>query len=128
MHLIVTCYGKMIEIQVRTQLQHLWADLSEKYSDVVDRAIKYGGGEEEIRGFLADLSDKIGEAESSEERLANMRENVPRAHLPEYVRNDPIYVEANNRARALKQDITRLLKDALARMEGQQGGTGAFLN
>ena len=43
-HVIANYDGKFVEIQVRTALQHLWAELSEKLSDVIDPAIKYGGG------------------------------------------------------------------------------------
>ncbi|MEO7632585.1 MAG: hypothetical protein ABIU20_04245, partial [Blastocatellia bacterium] len=45
-HVIVRCREKLIEIQVRTELQHLWAELSEKFSDVLDQTIKYGGGDD----------------------------------------------------------------------------------
>lgn len=41
-HLIVTHMFKLVEIQVRTSLQHSWAELSEKISDVIDPSIKYG--------------------------------------------------------------------------------------
>src|SRR5262245_850816 len=43
-HLIVTIREKPVEIQIRTKLQHLWAEYSEKCADVVDPALKYGGG------------------------------------------------------------------------------------
>lgn len=43
-HLVVSTDSKTVEVQVRTHLQHVWAELSEKLSDVVDAAIKYGGG------------------------------------------------------------------------------------
>ncbi len=46
-HVIATVGGKLIEIQVRTARQHQWAELSEKLSDVIDPAIKYGGGDDE---------------------------------------------------------------------------------
>ena len=57
---MIVNYGtRLIEIQVRTALQHLWAELSEKLSDVVDRALKYGGGDEETIVLLASASDAI---------------------------------------------------------------------
>ncbi|MDX6612198.1 MAG: pyrophosphokinae [Blastocatellia bacterium] len=56
-HVIVDSGGKLIEIQVRTELQHAWAELSEKLSDVVDGAIKYGGGKKEVASLLASISD-----------------------------------------------------------------------
>lgn len=65
-HVIVNCLGKAIEIQIRTQLQHLWAELSEKFSDLVDPAIKYGGGDERIRMILMKSSTFVDEHESFE--------------------------------------------------------------
>lgn len=48
-----------IEIQVRTGLQHAWAELSEKYADVHDSSIKYGGGPAETRTLLDTWSELI---------------------------------------------------------------------
>jgi ppGpp synthetase/RelA/SpoT-type nucleotidyltranferase len=56
-HVIVDYHGKLIEIQVRTRLQHAWAEVSEKLSDIVDSAIKYGGGNQEVVSLLADMSE-----------------------------------------------------------------------
>ncbi|MDP9291705.1 MAG: RelA/SpoT domain-containing protein [Verrucomicrobiota bacterium] len=56
-HVIVDSGGKLIEIQVRTKLQHAWAELSEKLSDVIDSAVKYGGGNEEVVSLLASMSE-----------------------------------------------------------------------
>jgi putative GTP pyrophosphokinase len=39
-HVIAEMHRKPIEIQIRSRLQHLWAELSEKASDVVDPTIK----------------------------------------------------------------------------------------
>jgi ppGpp synthetase/RelA/SpoT-type nucleotidyltranferase len=51
--------GKLVEVQVRTALQHSWAELSEKLSDEFDSSIKYGGGSKEIASYLSMLSDVI---------------------------------------------------------------------
>lgn len=56
-HVIVDNRGKLIEIQVRTVLQQAWAELSEKLSDVVHGAIKYGGGDQEVVSLLANMSE-----------------------------------------------------------------------
>jgi putative GTP pyrophosphokinase len=58
-HVIAEVSGKPIEIQVRTSLQHLWAELSEKSSDVLDPTIKYGGGPDEWRSVLAKCSEAV---------------------------------------------------------------------
>jgi ppGpp synthetase/RelA/SpoT-type nucleotidyltranferase len=51
-HLIVRVDGKPIEVQVRTSLQHVWAETSEKLADVLDPSIKYGGGPMSVRQIL----------------------------------------------------------------------------
>ncbi len=56
-HVIASALSKPIEIQIRTVLQHTWAELSEKYSDVVDPTIKYGGGSAEVREILSQSSE-----------------------------------------------------------------------
>lgn len=68
-HIIVKLSGKLIEIQNRTTLQHAWAELSEKLSDNLDSAIKYGQGNKEIQGMLGKLSHTISKMEDSEKEL-----------------------------------------------------------
>jgi len=58
-HIIAEISGKPVEIQVRTALQHLWAELSEKSSDVLDPTIKYGGGTDEWRSLLTSISKSV---------------------------------------------------------------------
>ena len=65
-HVIVTMSETLIEIQVRSTLQHLWAEFSERLSDKVDPAIKYGGGHEQIRQALSQTSEMVAEFETLE--------------------------------------------------------------
>ena len=67
--MIVREHGMPVEVQVRTELQHSWAQLSEKLSDVVDASVKYGGGPEILRSTLLDLSNLLGQMEALEQRL-----------------------------------------------------------
>jgi ppGpp synthetase/RelA/SpoT-type nucleotidyltranferase len=41
-HVIVTVAGRPVEVQIRTRLQHQWANLFEKFADIVGRGIRYG--------------------------------------------------------------------------------------
>jgi ppGpp synthetase/RelA/SpoT-type nucleotidyltranferase len=75
-HVIVRAEGKVVEIQVRTSLQHVWAELSEKLSDVVDPAIKYGGGDESFVKLLATASEIVVQEESGELLIASNKELV----------------------------------------------------
>lgn len=65
-HVIASVGGKPVEVQIRTVLQHMWAELSEKLSDVFDPAIKYGGGPSDLRGLLLEFSADIARFEDLE--------------------------------------------------------------
>lgn len=56
-HVIVRVEGRAVEIQVRTEPQHAWAEYAEKLADTVDPALKYGGGPESERSILNALSN-----------------------------------------------------------------------
>jgi putative GTP pyrophosphokinase len=58
-HLIVPGDGKLVEIQVRTQFQHLWAQYSEALADRMGHELKYGGGHDSVRLFLENISEQI---------------------------------------------------------------------
>jgi putative GTP pyrophosphokinase len=64
-HVIVDVDGKHVEIQVRTMLQHVWAELSEKCADVFDPALKYGGGRADLSAILAAISRVLDLFEAS---------------------------------------------------------------
>jgi ppGpp synthetase/RelA/SpoT-type nucleotidyltranferase len=69
-HAIVESKGKLIEIQLRTNIQHVWAEVSEKFADIVDPTIKYGGGTEEFRQYLSSSSALIARVEEYETKIA----------------------------------------------------------
>lgn len=74
-HIIVVAYGQSVEVQVRTPLQHLWAELSERLADVVDSNIKYGGGNAEDREWLGLISENIAGWEALERELSSSPNN-----------------------------------------------------
>ncbi len=43
LHVVLTMDGAPVEVQVRTELQALWADLYERQADVWGRQVRYGG-------------------------------------------------------------------------------------
>jgi GTP pyrophosphokinase len=69
-HVMVSHAGKAIEIQVRTDLQHAWAELSEKAADIIDPAIKYGGGPELLQSILLRASAMVAAREEAEGSFA----------------------------------------------------------
>lgn len=62
-HVVVHEVGLPVEVQVRTDLQHVWAESSEKLADAFGSQLKYGGGPKEIRELLDVYSNMIGDFE-----------------------------------------------------------------
>jgi putative GTP pyrophosphokinase len=82
-HVVVRRERRLIEVQVRTALQHLWAELSEKLSDLLDPTIKYGGGTQQVRETLALASKAIAIVETQEKRLAGAVADSDASRHPE---------------------------------------------
>ncbi len=80
-HLIVTIDGHLIEIQVRTQLQDLWAQAMERLADKAGREIRYGGvaqtRSEDVE-TLPNISRDIAQAEVMVTQLNPLETNLPK--------------------------------------------------
>ncbi len=68
-HLIVNIDGFLVEIQVRTSLQHGWASAVETIADTIDAEIKYGGGPFMIQDIFGKSSNNIAQFERLELQL-----------------------------------------------------------
>jgi ppGpp synthetase/RelA/SpoT-type nucleotidyltranferase len=73
LHVIVYPDGYPIEVQVRTEWQHVWAEWFERLADQYGRGIRYGepplsggAGAQQVVDALITLADQIAEAEESE--------------------------------------------------------------
>jgi putative GTP pyrophosphokinase len=62
-HLIIKQSGKLVEVQIRTRFQHLWAEISEKMADTYGHEIKYGEGNEWALNILRRMSEHIRKME-----------------------------------------------------------------
>lgn len=98
-HALVTQGNRTIEVQIRTKLQHLWAEVCEKLSDVVDPAIKYGGGPPHVVQTMTDVSETIAGVEDAERAHRARR----RRRLAARTEKDEI--------RRVKKGLVDLLKD-----------------
>lgn len=116
-HVIVSCHGKLIEVQVRTSLQHLWAELSEKLSDIVGPEIKYGGGDEGLRPTLMDTSSAIARIESLETQLADLQ---VRSSSRNYLTNDKKQ-EAFELLSNAQKTLDEALRGGIKRLEEIKG-------
>ena len=56
----------MVEVQVRTQAQHRWAQVSEKLADQLDPSVKYGGGPQWATKALESYSETVKVCEELE--------------------------------------------------------------
>jgi putative GTP pyrophosphokinase len=119
-HIIVPYSGKLIEVQVRTSLQHLWAELSEKLSDIVNSAIKYGGGDEDAVRVLMVMSETIKAQEAKETwLLGSLLVNDPQGD------SDEIYSEELKTRDIMSRrvEIERFLKaigEVIPRLKGRK--------
>lgn len=62
-HVVIKKEGRPVEIQVRTRIQHAWAELSEKLADSMGHSIKYGQGDKGAISFLSSICDISKELE-----------------------------------------------------------------
>lgn len=110
-HLIVRHSGKLVEIQVRTLLQHVWAELSEKLSDVIHPAIKYGSGDETMVRLLLEAAKVIAHEEIQEVELNGLEKAVSAAiaskSYPEDKRVEILALEADIRRTKSQQLLQR---------------------
>lgn len=120
-HAIASRNGCAVEIQIRTLLQHKWAELSEKLADVVDPAIKYGGGPEVARGileasskFVAGLEDSEAMVERSERQLEELDGKADAARIQQ-VRDAAQKIRAEHRR--IRQEQFEIMTDAIRKLE-----------
>jgi len=106
---MVRVSGKLVEIQIRSSLQHSWAELSEKLSDVVDPAIKYGGGPDEVKKLLISASKSVATFEELETRIARL------------LLQDQTVVELRRELSDAGNEIANALNEAMSAVEKEKG-------
>jgi ppGpp synthetase/RelA/SpoT-type nucleotidyltranferase len=83
-HIVVTELQQPVEIQLRTRLEHNWAELSELLSDAIDPAIKYGAGPPQLRRQLNRLSQSFFDFETAEHERRKVFEALTHAPKSEW--------------------------------------------
>jgi ppGpp synthetase/RelA/SpoT-type nucleotidyltranferase len=109
-HLIIFRDGKVVEVQVRTSLQHLWAEWSEKLSDLTDPEVKYGGGEEDLIALLLRATRLVTTEELLETNVANAEKQgfaAVRTSAGEVIS----VTEWKTRQASIKEEVLKLLHD-----------------
>jgi len=110
-HVVTFIDRRPVEVQIRSVLQHLWAEVSEKLSDTVDPAIKYGGGSAQIRELLSVLSNGIKDFEDGEFARADVRKLMERTSGPRSLRLKSKLRDAEKSYWAHRKQIISLLTD-----------------
>lgn len=77
-HIVVQAHGCQVEVQIRTRLQHLWAEVFEVLADRAGRQIRYGGEPDqaywrEAVDVMKDASELIARVEALRERYDLLR-------------------------------------------------------
>ena len=81
-HVIVTVDGHLVEIQVRTYIQDLWAQAMERLADEVGREVRYGRVPEAAAARVAQLQSATAEVASIEDEYRRLRVLEPELVSP----------------------------------------------
>lgn len=65
-HLVVVKDGVLVEVQLRTELQHAWAELVERVDRLVGAGLKGGGGDPGLAAALAYAGDRMSALDRGE--------------------------------------------------------------
>ena len=65
-HIVVKRAGRIVEVQVRTENQHTWAESVESSGRLIDRELKWGDGPGEVLGYYSLLGAVVDSADRGE--------------------------------------------------------------
>ena len=66
LHIVVRARGWPVEVQLRTELEDLWANVSEALAERLDPELKYGGGPPDVRQLLGNMSSYCEQVDTLE--------------------------------------------------------------
>ncbi len=118
-HVVVNHHGKLIEIQVRTAIQHLWAELSEKISDFLGIAVKYGGGDAKTTKLLMTTSLAITKEEDLEAELSHL---LSQNELTDTKKK--ALAEVRDELGTVRRDFFKAVRNSIQHLEETKGDEG----
>lgn len=135
-NIIVKVDGLPVELQIRTELQDLWAQIMERLADRVGREIRYGHlpenpDQRDVITHLIDLSvSRIADCERYRSEVAQIHGRLQ--SLSAKATADALFPEVVDQAEELKEDALRdeqiiksTLEEALAIIKGGPQEAGA---
>ena len=121
-HVIVSVDRRLIEVQVRTELQDLWAQVVERIADAYGREIRYGAVPNDptrasvVQALMA-LANTIAKAEHLDAELARLRKVLQdhrhQAHAGALPEDLEAVANAADRVAASRTELHALLRDGL---------------
>ena len=116
-HVIVAApHGRWVEVQVRTALQNLYAQLSERMADAFGIEMKYGGGDPFAREILQSSSSRAYELDLRQREIDALAKS--RGAAPDHIQQDRRTLdEATDRYRTIVQAIIEALEPSKERSE-----------
>lgn len=120
--------GRPVEVQIRTEIEELWANLAERCAALVDPELKYGGGPQEFREFLDEMSELGHQLDITSEDVQRMRDLVGPDALSRAsnsggpARGQPAQdlLEVEEVLHRALDGFRRICDDFLSRLEGEQ--------
>lgn len=106
-HLVMKVDGRLVELQIRTEFQHAWAQVLEKLADVYGHEIKYMPTNYIFSNALSDMSDNIHLMEQNIALMYKKLVTQPSMSIIEKTHANKLIVEAKN----LSNSSISLLKE-----------------
>ncbi len=127
-HLIAVVEGFRVEIQIRTPLQNLWAQIMERLGDVIGRGVRYGDLPDEpnqraVVDAMFEMADALAYHEGLHarvERVLSQMNELDRAGLDqadELARREREMVDLKEQLDAHELSMRAILEDVVARLE-----------
>lgn len=111
-HVVVYVDGLPVEIQVRTTLQHSWAEFFEKLGDRLGRGIRYGEGPD-IEALSRSLDSATNDPLPARDKLSKTVEAILQAAMAvsdtiDLLERLPVETRRSNKGKNLAESLTKV--------------------